>query len=416
MQIPRHTRKMRVGFVAGATLVLASAIPAHALEQDDIDSLGRILGATNEAVQRFGEAGETLKDLGKNDFVGAGTGSVKRGLARGWNEALQPWKDASERVREGLPFKIVGKAFQVSDWVSPVGSLSGGDVRGTVSGATQIVVGGTAAGTGAAFFGAVGTGAGAVVGSFFPVVGNIVGAEIGGAIGTVAGGFISSYGYDKYLKDYVGAGVERGFAAVFDSDPLKDAMRARQAFLHQNLSPELAEAFKTSLGFGGGEAQIVDWERVPYAIVKPQQPGAAPTPVPEQQAALPPVGAPTGAFQIDPGDPQVFNCTIAAGVMRCEGSYALGLARWQYLFEGTLNGTTATGTQSTILDQRYQSGCGYRELMQWPARYEFEDGGRVRVSQSPGTVKLLSNSCPVPPRSVMPSSSSSGVTTWRARQ
>jgi hypothetical protein len=404
---------MKVNFLAGA-FVLASAIPAYALEQDDIDSLGRVLGASNEAVSRFGEAGETLKDFGKNDFVGAGTGSVKRGLARGWNEALQPWKDASERVRAGVSFKIVGKAFQVSDYVTPVGSASAGDVRGTVSGVTQIVVGGTATGTGAAFFGAVGTGAGAVVGSFFPVVGNIAGAQIGGAIGTVAGGFISAYGYDKYLKDYIGAGVEGGFAAVFDVEPLKQAMQARQAFLHRNLSPELADALKTSLSFGGGEAQVLDWERVPYAIVKPQQSGA--TPAPEQQAALPPVGAPTGVFQINPGDPQVFNCTIAAGAMRCEGSYALGMARWQYRVEGTLNGTTATGTQSTILDQRYQSGCGYRELMQWPARYEFEDGGRVRITLSPGTIKLLSNSCPVPPRSVMPSSSTSGVSTWRARQ
>jgi hypothetical protein len=407
---------MRAGFLAGAALVLVSDIPARALEQEDIESLGRILGASNEAVSRVGEAGEVLKDFGKNDFVGAGTGSVKRGLARGWNDALQPWKDASERVREGLPFKIVGKAFQASDYVTPIGSASAGDVRGTVSGVAQIAVGTQATAGGAAFFGAVGTGAGAVVGSFFPVVGNIVGAEIGGAIGTVAGGFISAYGYDKYLKDYVGAGVEAGFASVFDTAGVTQTIRARQSFLHQNLSPEVADQLKTSLAFSSGEVQMLDWERVPYAIVKPQQPSAAPTPVPEQQAALPPVGAPTGDFQINPGDPQVFNCTIAAGVMRCEGSYALGMARWQYRVEATLNGTTATGTQSTILDQRYQSGCGYRELMQWPARYEFEDGGRVRITLSPGTVKLLSNSCPVPPRSVMPSSSTSGVSTWRARQ
>jgi hypothetical protein len=199
-------------------------------------------------------------------------------------------------------------------------------------------------------------------------------------------------------------------------------MQARQAFLHQNASPEVRAEWDrmnaVSRSFGGGEGQVLDWERLPYVIGRQPQtpPSSAAAPAPEQQAALPPVGAPTGPFQINPGSPQVFNCSIAGEVMRCEGSYALGMARWQYLFEGTLNGTTATGTQSTILDQRYQSGCGYRELMQWPARYEFEDGGRVRVSQAPGTVRLLSNSCPVPPRSVMPSSSSSGVTSWRARQ
>lgn len=287
----RVVRLRSARLISAAALLLISVNCTRAQEQSNLETLGGLLGLGNTAIQGFGEAGETLKNFAKDDFVGAGTGSLKRGLARGWNEALQPLKDAAQSVRERLSFKIADKAFQVADWAPPLGALSGGDVRGSVSGATQVLVGGTATGTGAAFFGAVGTGAGAVVGSFFPVVGNLVGAEIGGAIGTVAGGLISSYGYDKYLKDYVGAGVEGGFAAVFDVDPLKQSMQARQVFLHQNLSPEVADQLKTSLSFGGGEAQVLDWERVPYAIIKPQQPpqtSAPPqaTPSPQDQAAL----------------------------------------------------------------------------------------------------------------------------------
>lgn len=209
----------------------------------------------------------------------------------------------------------------------------------------------------------------------------------------------------RYVPPDEGAECEAAYQACLNPDActrgraacLKGAVRRTTTGVEYVPPDDLARCNETYRACtpGGGSA-------TPKSPQPPRPPGRS--------------AAPTGAFQINPGDPQVFNCTIAAGAMRCEGSYALGLARWQYLFEGTLNGTTATGTQSTILDQRYQSGCGYRELMQWPARYEFEDGGRVRVSQSPGTVKLLSNSCPVPPRSVMPSSSSSGVTTWRARQ
>ena len=230
----RVVRLRSARLISAAALLLISVNCTRAQEQSNLETLGGLLGLGNTAIQGFGEAGETLKNFAKDDFVGAGTGSLKRGLARGWNDALQPWKDASERVREGLPFKIVGKAFQASDYVTPIGSASAGDVRGTVSGVAQIAVGTQATAGGAAFFGAVGTGAGAVVGSFFPVVGNIVGAEIGGAIGTVAGGFISAYGYDKYLKDYVGAGVEAGFASVFDTAGVTQTIRARQSFLHQN--------------------------------------------------------------------------------------------------------------------------------------------------------------------------------------
>lgn len=243
----RVVRLRSARLISAAALLLISVNCTRAQEQSNLETLGGLLGLGNTAIQGFGEAGETLKNFAKDDFVGAGTGSLKRGLARGWNEALQPLKDAAQSVRERLSFKIADKAFQVADWAPPLGALSGGDVRGSVSGATQVLVGGTATGTGAAFFGAVGTGAGAVVGSFFPVVGNIVGAEIGGAIGTVAGGLIGSYGYDKYLKDYVGAGVEGGFAAgvrcrsaqtidagaagLFASEPVARSRRSAQDFV-----------------------------------------------------------------------------------------------------------------------------------------------------------------------------------------
>ncbi|MHB1109880.1 MAG: hypothetical protein ACYCZU_06145, partial [Devosia sp.] len=67
-----------------------------------------------------------------------------------------------------------------------------------------------------------------MVGSFIPVVGTALGGMVGGAIGTVAGGFITSFAYDKYVKELVGKGVETGLAAVFDTDPLGQAMLARR--------------------------------------------------------------------------------------------------------------------------------------------------------------------------------------------
>ncbi len=351
--------------------VLRAAPDTGTVAQERRDIAGRWLGATDSAVQEFGKVGGTLTNASLSQFEG------------------------------------VSGAIAKADWASSYGALSAGDIRGAVSGAVAIKVGAAATSGGAALFGEAGAVAGGAIGSFFPVVGNVAGTMVGGAIGTAAGGFITAYGYDKYVKDYVSKGVVAGIASVFDTAPLDQAMQARRAFLLQTMAPEQQAQLQV---FKPEEVSLLDFGTLPYVPI-PKQPVGT-----QQQAALPPVGAPTGDFLIDIGDAGALNCTVAAGTVRCEGSYALGMARWKYMFDGTLNGSTATGTHSTILDQRYQSGCGYRELMQWPSRLDFEDGGRVRVTQSQGTIKLVSNSCPVPPRSVMPPGGSSGVTTWRPRQ
>jgi hypothetical protein len=410
---------------AALALLLGSTFGARALDQEQSDSLSRFISGSYAAADNFGAVGEVLKNVGKGAFIGAGTGSFKRDLARGWNDAFESARGVSQAMGEKLSYKITSQAVSDADWATPLGAASAGDVRGTVSGATQIMVGGQATAGGSALFGAIGTGAGFAVGSFFPVVGNVVGAEVGGAIGTVAGGFISSYAYDKFLKDMVGKGVEAGIAALFDADPLQQAMQARQAFLHQTVSPEVAAQLEVSLSFGSGEAQVLDWERVPYIVTPKQalpQAPATPSPDAQQQAALPPATAlPPGGPSTVTGDIQIdlfvpFNCTIAGGAMRCEGSSALGSERWRYQFEGTISGSTAIGYQSTVHEQRYQSGCGYRDLIRLPARYDFEDGGQVRMTSSEGPVTVLSNTCAAPPPIAKHVEVGSSVHTWRARQ
>jgi hypothetical protein len=258
---------MRVRLVAGLMLLAWASHPAHAVDQDDLDTLSRHGAASFEAFAKFGEVGETLRDMRTSDFVGIGTGSQKRDMARRANRAIEPWRKASASAKNNLSYKLVPSAMLATDIATSfIAPSMEGDIRGAVSGAVNIAVAPSVVGT----FTAIGTGAGAVLGSFVPVVGNALGGVVGGAVGTVAGGYISAYAYDKYVKELVARAVEGGIAAVFDTSPLQQAMQARQAFLHRNASPEVKAEWDrmnaVSRSFGGGESQVLDWERLPYVI------------------------------------------------------------------------------------------------------------------------------------------------------
>ncbi len=227
--------------------VLRAAPDPGAVAQETRDIAGRWIGASDAAIQEFGKAGGTLTNIVTGNFTG------------------------------------LSKTIAISDASATLGAAWGGDVRGAVSGAAAIAVGGKVTAGGAALFGEVGSVAGGVVGSFFPVIGNIAGSVVGGAVGTAAGGFIAAFGYDKYIKDYVAQGVA-GIVSVFDTAPLDEAMQAKRAFLWETMSPEERAQLQS---FNPEEVTLLDFGTLPYVPVPKQPaPDAPATPSPQDQAAL----------------------------------------------------------------------------------------------------------------------------------
>ncbi len=280
-------KRHRCIVIASVSVALLAAVaPAHALDNETSDEVGRWLGSSNEAVQRFGASGETLRDLTKGDFAGAGTGSVKRSLRNEWNAALQPWKDASQTVRNSLPYKVLPNVFTISDVAtSVVAPAIEGDGRGAMSGVANIAAATGAAAAGASLFGAVGS----TIGAYLPMISTASGAAmIGGAIGPIAGGLIVAYAYDKYGKDAVGSFVE-GLIALGDVDPLTQAMRAREEYFARQAAPELAREWQRGLdvsrSMGQEEEQLPGklsgWYQPkpfqPQTQQQQQQPQASPT-------------------------------------------------------------------------------------------------------------------------------------------
>src|SRR5450759_3820558 len=141
-----------VWLIVLATLVVAAPQSARALAQEHGDSLSRFISSSYGAAENCGAVGEVLKNVGKGAFIGAGTGSFKRDLARGWNDAFESARGVSQAMGEKLSYKITSQAVSDADWATPLGAASAGDVRGTVSGATQIMVGGQATAGGSALF------------------------------------------------------------------------------------------------------------------------------------------------------------------------------------------------------------------------------------------------------------------------
>jgi len=391
---------------ATALAMLLASSPALALDQEDLDTLSRHGAASFEAFAKFGDVGETLTHIGSSKF--SGTGSQRRAMARQVDNAMQPWRDASAAAKGSLSYKLVPSAMLATDIATSfIAPTMEGDIRGAVSGAVNIAVAPTVVGS----FTAIGTGAGAMLGSFVPVVGNALGGMVGGAVGTVAGGYISAYAYDKYVKELVSKAVEGGIAAVFDTSPLQQAMQARQAFLHENASPEVKADWDrmnaVSRSFGGGEGQVLDWERLPY-VVTPM----LPTPDAEQQAALGD-GLPA-SFVLNQSTQTNYplNCTIKDAQVTCSGQHSQGSGTTLTIsLAGTVSGNTLEVENFTVFEAA--TGCTSRAEYRGRDKIVLEAGGRAAISGShTATQTLRGVPCPTGPTTW--SNSYSGVGTWRA--
>ncbi len=274
-------------------------------------------------------------------------------------------------------------------------------MRGAVSGAAAIAVGGKVTAGGAALFGEVGSVAGGVVGSFFPVIGNIAGSVVGGAVGTAAGGFIAAFGYDKYIKDYVAQGVA-GIVSVFDTAPLDEAMQAKRAFLWETMSPE--ERAQLQSFNRREEVTLLDFGTLPYVPVPKQ-----PAPDAQQQAALPPGGVDNllaGARRIVLDGPTI--CTIDNGQVNCTPppvNTGPGLSVLSHSLSGVVAGDTLELELQRVLKQ-WNCTVADRGHIQ----VVLEAGGRAHYKQ---TTTLVVSGCDKP---MTRADNYTSVGTWRVLQ
>jgi hypothetical protein len=327
--------------------VLRAAPDPGTVAQENRDIAGRWLGASDAAVQAFAKAGGTLTNVATGKFTGLST------------------------------------TIAIADASAVLGAASALDVRGTVSGAAAIAVGGNVTAGGAALIGEIGAATGGVIGSFLPVIGNIAGTMVGGAIGTAAGGFIAAYGYDKYVKDYVIKRVT-GLVSVFDTAPLDQAMQARRAFLLQTMSPEQQAQL---LGFNSEEVQLIDFAALPYVTVpKHPQPNASP-PSPQDQAALTTGNVLAGVRKFSIGD-QVWE--ISGGVAKNGGIYPGPPTHTVYTARGTVSVNRIDGTMTFL--HRGEGKCG--TVTRETSFFVFTFGpDTVTGELRPGPVEVLSNPC-----------------------
>ncbi|MCC0030131.1 MAG: hypothetical protein H6891_07690 [Brucellaceae bacterium] len=315
---------------SASALVLVLATPAFSQEPTDysaLDNLSRFVGSTNATVQEIGKLGGTLRDMRANDFAGMGTGSQRRGMARAVNAATEPWKRTGNAVKNSAPYKAAPGLFLASDVItSVVAPLSAYDVKGATAGAVNIAVSNIAGNAGTAAAGGFGAGIGMAVGSFFPVIGTAAGGVVGGAIGSVAGGFISSSAYDIYVKQTVLDAVEGGLAWIFDSDPLAQAMQAREEHLRQvaaiDLLPEWEKLHMIGSDFGASGVELVS---PPAIFYEPGKPEATALPAPETGDML------AGVSKLQIGD-SVW--TIEGGVARSRIHYDLEPSTLTFAWEG----------------------------------------------------------------------------------
>jgi len=269
---------------------LRAAPDAGAAAQVTRDIAGRWTGAGDAAMQSLAKAGGSLTNIVTGKFSGLST------------------------------------TIAIADWSATLGTLSAGDVRGGVSGAAAIAVGGKITAGGAALFGEAGAVLGGAIGSFFPVIGNIAGTMVGGAVGTTAGGgFICAFGYDKYVKDYVAKGVLAGIAAVIDPLPMAEMRAKMDALMLQAMSPEERAMLEASSTFGGGEVQLLDFGTLPYVPTLKQPAPGVPSPDAQQQAALGDVVPSSFVIVWDPQPDLAIPCTISGGNVSC--SYVRDLPR-----------------------------------------------------------------------------------------
>jgi hypothetical protein len=350
--------------------VLQAAPDPGAVAQESRDIAGRWLGASDAAVQEFGKAGGTLTNVVTGKVSGLST------------------------------------AVSVADWASPVGALSAGDIRNAVSGAVAIKTGAAATAGAAALFGEIGAATGGVIGSFLPVIGNVAGTMVGGAIGTAAGGFIVAYGYDKYVKDYVIKRVT-GLVSVFDTTPLDQAMQARRAFLLQTMSPEQQSQLQS---FSPEEVQLIDFAALPYVPVLKQPQSNAPATADQQQAVLPAGNVLAGVRKIE-----LFgqiNCDIAGNRVTCRDEQKDD-AYIVRTFSGTISSDRIDGTIVWDMTAGIRSSCQTRGRGTQRLTYTFSADGAVKADAGPISWGPGSSTCPGyrPSSSTTPGSSFVGK--WR---
>ena len=374
---------MRVCGVGPARVLLIAALltlPSGAFAEEWRNVAGRWLGATDAAVESFAKVGGTLTDMVTGKFDG------------------------------------LSKTITIADASATLGAASAGDVRGTVSGAAAIAVGGKVTAGGAALFGEIGSVAGGAVGSFFPVVGNIAGSIVGGAVGTAAGGFICAFGYDKYLKDYVAQGVT-GIVSVFDTAPLAGAMQAKRAFLWETMAPEERAKLQT---FNPEEVQLLDFGTLPYVLVPKQPTQDAAAMDAQQQAALPPavIGDPLAGvktLEINPNSEIDFPlaCIIEGARFKCTARGTIGLIRYDYSISGTVAGNILEGdSHDRTVFKSADGKCGYTAEVTGHETMTLESDGRV-LSSDLFTTTFLSQSGDCGYAGSF-SGSGDSVGTWRA--
>jgi hypothetical protein len=280
-------RRSVVGMLIAGVLTLASASLAQAQQAAEndtsaIETLGGFVATGVSAVTTFAEKGGVAVDVTRNDF--RGSGGTRNRLKNLWNARIDGWHGLSERISKTLPYRLAPQLFQASDVLSSVvDPLLVGDGRGAVSGAVDLAATTAVASAGAAGGEVIGGALGGAAGSSVPVVGNVIGRMVGGAIGNFAGGYLAPAAYNFYLKSSVTQAVEAGIAFIVDPDPLMDMIQARQQALYQQLPPEVAEMIATSKSFGGGEAQVLDWQHLVTANPPTVTPPA--TPGPQDQAS-----------------------------------------------------------------------------------------------------------------------------------
>lgn len=423
MRSPFSTVRPRKRAVAFVLAVAASLVPAGpALAEDGpsdtaaLDALSLFVGGSHEAAQRFGGLGETLVDVRAGQFIGAGTGATKRTLSQGWNETIAKWRGVSAATKQSLPFTIAPHAMLASDALTAViAPASGGDLRGATSGAVNLAVAGSAVSGGAAAFSALGAGVGATLGSFVPVVGTAAGGIVGGAIGTVAGGFISATAYELYVKGLVASSVEGGIAAVFDVDPLAQAMQAREEHLRAKAALDLKPVWETlhviSADFDIGGVELVAPPRIDYT------PGA-----PMTAAGAPDAGvglAAYGAIEIKvwaPDYPQYTmpaTCTVSGDMLTCAGGSAADVWATDYTFAGRISGNSAEGrfefsTRFSFPDCA-QTWAGHQQV-----RYDFDPSGALTAVVAPSSHSLVANTCANVTATTATSGEQALVGTWSA--
>ncbi len=348
---------------------LRAAPDAGTLAQENRDIAGRWLGATDAAIQSVGKAGGTLTNIVTGKFEG------------------------------------ISKSISIADAASTLGAASALDVRGTVSGAAAIAIGGKVTASGAALFGEIGAVTGGAVGSFFPVIGNIAGTMVGGAVGTAAGGFVAAFGYDKYIKDYVTKGVT-GLVSVFDTAPLDQAMQARRAFLLQTMSAEQQAQLQT---FKSEEVALLDFGTLPYVPVLKQPPSQAPTPGPQQQAALPP----PSSFLAGVRKIELFGritCDIAGGQVTCRDEQ-VDEARMIRIFTGTIGGNRIDGTIAWDVTAGFRHPCPTKAKGTQKVTYTLAADGTAKIDG--GIIYWTKAEDCSGYRARDTSPASSGVGTWR---